>query len=113
MNNNYGDIDKALNIESSIVEVEKSVEKIDSVPSKPNDIRKDYEYTRANLYSLIEQGQELPTWIGRGDGEDTSQTTILVNEKTKTWTIVQFEKGRACVLGSGVGSRPIFTGPVL
>ena len=42
MNNNYGDIDKALNIESSIVEVEKSVEKIDIVPSKPNDIRKDY-----------------------------------------------------------------------
>ncbi len=65
------------------------------------------------LGALIEQGQELPTWIGRGDGEDTSQTTILVNEKTKTWTIVQFEKGRACVLGSGVGSRPIFTGPVL
>jgi len=65
------------------------------------------------LGALIEQGQELPTWIGRGDGEDTSQTTILVNEKTKAWTIVQFEKGRACVLGSGVGSRPIFTGPVL
>ncbi len=65
------------------------------------------------LGALIEQGQELPTWIGRGDGEDTSQTTILVNEKTKAWTIIQFEKGRACVLGSGVGSRPIFTCPVL
>ena len=58
MTNNYEDIDKALNIESSIVEVEKSVEKIDIVPSKPDDIRKDYEYTRANLYSLIEKGQE-------------------------------------------------------
>jgi hypothetical protein len=58
MANNYGDIDKALNIESSIVEVEKPVEKIDIIPSKPNDIRKDYEYTRANLYSLIEKGQE-------------------------------------------------------
>jgi len=69
--------------------------------------------TELILEALIEQGQELPTWIGRGDGEDTSQTTILVNEKTKAWTIVQFEKGRACVLGSGVGSRPIFTGPVL
>ena len=50
MANNYEDIDKALNIESSIVEVEKSIEKIDIIPSKPDDIRKDYEYTRANLY---------------------------------------------------------------
>jgi hypothetical protein len=63
------------------------------------------------LGALIEQGQELPTWIGRGDGEDNSQTTILVNEKTKTWTIIQFEKDRACVLGSGVSSKEIFYGP--
>ena len=26
--------------------------------SKPEDIKKDYDYTRANLYSLIEKGQE-------------------------------------------------------
>ena len=72
MNNNYGDIDKALNIESSIVEVEKSVEKIDIVPSKPNDIRKDYEYTRANLYSLIEKGQEAINGIMELAGEGGS-----------------------------------------
>jgi GTP cyclohydrolase II len=58
MTNNYEDIDKALNIESSIVEVEKPIQNLDIVPSKPDDIRKDYEYTRANLYSLIEKGQE-------------------------------------------------------
>ena len=63
------------------------------------------------LQILTEQGQELPKWIGRGDGEDSSQTTILVNEKIKTWTIVQFEKDQACVLGSGVGSTEIFHGP--
>jgi hypothetical protein len=72
MNNNYGDIDKALNIESSIVEVEKSVEKIDIIPSKPNDIRKDYEYTRANLYSLIEKGQEAINGIMELAGEGGS-----------------------------------------
>ena len=72
MNNNYGDIDKALNIESSIVEVEKSVEKIDIVPSKPDDIRKDYEYTRANLYSLIEKGQEAINGIMELAGEGGS-----------------------------------------
>jgi hypothetical protein len=72
MTNNYEDIDKALNIESSIVEVEKSVEKIDIVPSKPDDIRKDYEYTRANLYSLIEKGQEAINGIMELAGEGGS-----------------------------------------
>jgi len=72
MTNNYEDIDKALNIESSLVEVEKSVEKIDIVPSKPDDIRKDYEYTRANLYSLIEKGQEAINGIMELAGEGGS-----------------------------------------
>ena len=81
MNNNYGDIDKALNIESSIVEVEKSVEKIDIVPSKPNDIRKDYEYTRANLYSLIEKGQEAINGIMELAGEGGSPRAYEVAGK--------------------------------
>jgi hypothetical protein len=72
MTNNYGDIDKALNIESSIVEVEKSIEKIDILPAKPDDIRKDYEYTRANLYSLIEKGQEAINGIMELAGEGGS-----------------------------------------
>lgn len=69
---NYEDIDKALNIESSIVEVDKSAEKIDIIPSKPDDIRKDYEYTRANLYSLIEKGQEAINGIMELAGEGGS-----------------------------------------
>ena len=72
MANNYGDIDKALNIESSIIEVEKSVERIDIIPSKSDDIRKDYEYTRANLYSLIEKGQEAINGIMELAGEGGS-----------------------------------------
>jgi hypothetical protein len=72
MTNNYGDIDKALNIESSIVEVERPIEKIDIVSSKPDDIRKDYEYTRANLYSLIEKGQEAINGIMELAGEGGS-----------------------------------------
>ena len=72
MANNYEDIDKALNIESSIVEVDKSIEKIDIIPSKPDDIRKDYEYTRANLYSLIEKGQEAINGIMELAGEGGS-----------------------------------------
>ena len=72
MANNYGDIDKALNIESNIIEVEKSVERIDIIPSKSDDIRKDYEYTRANLYSLIEKGQEAINGIMELAGEGGS-----------------------------------------
>jgi len=72
MTNNYEDIDKALNIESSIVEVEKSIQNLDIVSSKPDDIRKDYEYTRANLYSLIEKGQEAINGIMELAGEGGS-----------------------------------------
>ena len=70
MKNNYEDLDKALNIESSIIEVEKAITPIDIIPTQNNDIKKDYEYTRANLYSLIEKGQEAINGIMElaGDG---------------------------------------------
>jgi hypothetical protein len=59
MKDSYDSIDKALNIESSIVETEHT-EIVNQKPSRveKDDIKKDYEYTRANLYSLIEKGQE-------------------------------------------------------
>ena len=63
--------------------------------------------------ALVEQAGETPIWVGKGDGTDTSRTVLLANEKTKSWTIVQFDKNMACVLGSGVGSQLIFTGPVI
>jgi len=63
--------------------------------------------------ALLEQAGEKPIWVGQGDGADTSKTVILANEKTKSWTIVQFDKNMACVLGSGISSQQIFTGPVI
>ena len=70
MSDNYESIDKALDIESDIVE---------SKPMKPvppkvekDDIKKDYEYTRANLYSLIEKGQEAINGIMELAGESAS-----------------------------------------
>lgn len=39
---------------------------------KPGDIKKDYEYTRANLYSLIEKGQEAINGIMDLAGESDS-----------------------------------------
>jgi hypothetical protein len=72
MKNNYEGLDSALNIESSIVEVEKPTEKLDIIPVKSDDIKKDYEYTRANLYSLIEKGQEAINGIMELAGEGGS-----------------------------------------
>jgi hypothetical protein len=74
MPKNYDSIDKALNIESSIVEVDSEsieVNTVDSI-SKEIDIKKDYEYTRANLYSLIEKGQEAINGILEVAGEGDS-----------------------------------------
>jgi hypothetical protein len=57
MANDFESIDKALNTES-IVEVKAKTSEIELIESTPNDVQKDYEYSRAQLYSLIEKGQE-------------------------------------------------------
>ena len=51
-------LDDAFNVESSIVSTDKNdvVKKTDRLTK--DDIQKDYEYTRGNLYSIIEKGQE-------------------------------------------------------
>ena len=72
MKNNYEGLDASLNIESSIVEVEKEKEELNITPLKSDDIQKDYEYTRANLYSLIEKGQEAINGIMELAGEGGS-----------------------------------------
>ena len=58
MTKNYDKLDQALNIKSEIVNVEREEPIVKVETSNHNDIKKDYEYTRANLYSLIEKGQE-------------------------------------------------------
>ena len=72
MTNNYEGIDSALNIKSDIVEVEKVKQELNITPIKSDDIQKDYEYTRANLYSLIEKGQEAINGIMELAGEGGS-----------------------------------------
>ena len=71
MSTNYDGLDEALNVDSSnIVNVQK--ESIVEVEKQSQDIRKDYEYTRANLYSLIEKGQEAINGIMELAGEGAS-----------------------------------------
>ena len=66
----FDSIDEALNVESSIVGVDKPAPL--KRPEEKNDISKDYEYTRANLYSLIEKGQEAINGIMELAGESAS-----------------------------------------
>ncbi len=72
MKNDYASIDKTLNIENDIVETDKRSSEIEVISEKPNEIQKDYEYTRANLYSLIEKGQESLNGIMELAGESAS-----------------------------------------
>jgi methylmalonyl-CoA mutase N-terminal domain/subunit len=59
MTKNFDSISKSLNTETSIVEAQvENSEIVNITHTKPEDLTKDYEYTRANLYSLIEKGQE-------------------------------------------------------
>ena len=58
MTKKYDDLDDAFNVESTVVPEPKD-QKTDIVkPQSKDDIVKDYEYTRGNLYSVIEKGQE-------------------------------------------------------
>ena len=72
---NYDPIDEALNIKSEIIPtpedvVSKKKNQLKTVDE--NDIGKDYEYTRGNLYSLIEKGQEAINGIMEVAGESAS-----------------------------------------
>jgi hypothetical protein len=72
MKKDYEKLDQSLNIESDIVEIDRVSSEILPTPVKTDDIKKDYEYTRANLYSLIEKGQEAINGIMELAGESAS-----------------------------------------
>ena len=59
MSSKFGDLNDTFNVADDVVETEivkKSPDKIAKPTS--DDVRKDYDYTRGNLYSIIEKGQE-------------------------------------------------------
>jgi hypothetical protein len=59
MTKKFDGLEKALNVDTEIVESPSDkLEKIEKISTSMDDVRKDYEYTRGNLYSLIEKGQE-------------------------------------------------------
>ena len=59
MTKKYDGLDEAFNVETEIVSAEKeSMEVAKKLKLEKNDVDKDYDYTRGNLYSIIEKGQE-------------------------------------------------------
>lgn len=57
MADTFGNLDKTFNVESAIEKSEETVVDIKKIKTD-KDVTNDYEYTRGQLYNLIEKGQE-------------------------------------------------------
>ena len=53
----FNDLNETFNVDGEVVVPEVST-KPKKITSQVDDIKKDYDYTRGNLYSIIEKGQE-------------------------------------------------------
>jgi hypothetical protein len=66
MTKKYDKLNDTFNVEGEVISLDNSdtiekienIEKIEKISTNVDDVKKDYEYTRGNLYSLIEKGQE-------------------------------------------------------
>ena len=58
MTKNFDDLNDTFNTSGEVVKPEVVESKIEKVKEGVDDIKKDYDYTRGNLYSIIEKGQE-------------------------------------------------------
>ena len=54
----FNELNTAFNTDDDLIQPEVVEKKIEKVKDGVDDIKKDYEYTRGNLYSIIEKGQE-------------------------------------------------------
>ena len=79
MKNNYDDLNDTFNTADDTVDIEVSntpeagcIRRKDAMTDITVDIDKDYKYTRAQLYSLIEKGQEALNGILELAGESAS-----------------------------------------
>ena len=54
----FNDLNETFNVDGEVVLPEALPSKPKKITAQVDDIKKDYEYTRGNLYSIIEKGQE-------------------------------------------------------
>ena len=74
MKDNYDDLNETFNTELEVQQVNENgcVRRKEATTDITDDIDKDYKYTRAQLYSLIEKGQEALNGILELAGESAS-----------------------------------------
>ena len=58
MTKQFDELNDEFNVSADVVQPEVVKDKIEKVRESVDDVKKDYEYTRGNLYSIIEIGQE-------------------------------------------------------
>jgi len=51
--------------------------------------------------------KESPIWIGENPGDNKSRFTLMVNETTGGWTVLEYQGDTACILGTGYNSRAV------
>jgi hypothetical protein len=65
----------------------------------------------SNLKTIVEtisqDFQEQPAWRGN---DSNSKYIMFANDKTGSWTLIQYSDKIACVIGSGENGRQIFLG---
>ena len=74
MKDNYDDLNETFNTEIEVQQVNEGgcVRRKDTLPDITDDAEKDYKYARAQLYSLIEKGQETLNGVMELAGESAS-----------------------------------------
>ena len=74
MKNNYDDLNDTFNTEIEVQQVNEGgcIRRKDTLPDITDDAEKDYKYARAQLYSLIEKGQETLNGVMELAGESAS-----------------------------------------
>lgn len=59
--------------------------------------------TKNMIDYLTERWKEKPMWVSK-DSENDSRYVLMVNEETKTWSMIQMTDNVACVIGLGTDS---------
>ena len=58
MTKKFDKLNETFNTDDDILQPEVIEKKVEKIKNTVDDIKKDYDYTRGNLYSIIEKGQE-------------------------------------------------------
>ena len=56
---------------------------------------------------FVDTHKETPVWVGKS--VHNTHITLLMNQETRSWTVIEYDTRLACVLGAGEdksGSKP-------